>query len=97
MGRVPTLRWALSLLVVVVVVAGAPAGAASSTPPCHSVVHPGVLPSWARTGFSDPRPRLPHVLGRSGEIAALVFGYPLRSPPAKERSNKILWVSRRDV
>ena len=56
-----------------------------------------MLPTWARTGFSDPRPRLPHVLGRSGEIAALVFGYPLRSPPAKDRGNKILWVSRRAV
>ena len=92
----PTLRWAVSLLAIVVA-AGAPAGTASSMPPCHSVVHHGVLPSWARTGFSDPRPRLPHVLGRSGEIAALVFGYPLRSPPAKDRGNKILWVSRRQV
>jgi hypothetical protein len=91
----PTLRWAFALIAVVV--AGAPAGAASSTPPCHSVVHHGVLPSWARTGFSDPRPRLPHVVGRSGDIAALVFGYPLRSPSAKDRGNKILWVSRREV
>ena len=57
----------------------------------------GVLPTWARTGFSDPRPRLPHVLGRSHEIAALVFGYPLRAPPLKDRGNKILWVSRRAV
>jgi hypothetical protein len=96
MGRVPTLRWALSLIAVVVV-AGAPAGAASATPPCHSVVHHGVLPTWARTGFSDPRPRLPHVLGRSDEIAALVFGYPLRSPPGRDRANKVLWVSRRQV
>jgi hypothetical protein len=79
--------------------AGAPAPARSSSASarCHSVVHHGVLPTWARTGFSDPRPRLPHVLGRSGEIAALVFGYPLRSPPAKDRSSKILWASRRDV
>ena len=37
------------------------------------------------------------MLGRSGEIAALVFGYPLRSPPQKDRGNKILWVSRRAV
>jgi hypothetical protein len=57
----------------------------------------GVLPPWARTGFSDPRPRMPHVLGRSGEIAAVVFGYPLLSPPAKNRANKILWVSRRPI
>jgi hypothetical protein len=96
MGRVPILRW-VAPLIAATAVAVAPAGASSTTPACHSVVRHGVLPTWARTGFSDPRPRLPHVLGRSGEIAALVFGYPLRSPPAKERSNKILWVSRRDV
>jgi hypothetical protein len=64
---------------------------------CHSTVRHGVLPTWARTGFSDPRPRLPHVLGRSGAIAALVFGYPLHAPPLEDRGNKILWVSRRAV
>jgi hypothetical protein len=96
MDRVPTLRWAASLIAAAAV-AVAPAGASPSTPACHSVVRQGVVPTWARTGFSDPRPRLPHVLGRSGEIAALVFGYPLRSPPAKDRGNKILWVSRREL
>jgi hypothetical protein len=64
---------------------------------CGSTVRRGVLPTWARTGFSDPRPRLPHVLGRSGEIAALVFGYPLHAPPLEDQGNKILWVSRRAV
>jgi hypothetical protein len=64
------------------------------TAACHSVVHHGVLPSWARAGFSSPRPRMPHVLGRSGDVAAILFGYPLLSPPAKTRSNKILWVAR---
>jgi hypothetical protein len=73
----------------------APSTAQASTAPCHSAMHHGVLPTWARTGFSDPRPRMPHVLGRSGEIAAIVFGYPLLSPPAKNRANKILWASRR--
>jgi hypothetical protein len=74
-----------------------PAGAGSAVPACRSAVDKGVLPTWARTGFSDPRPRLPHVIGRSGEIAALVFGYPLTSPESRKRSNKILWVSRRAV
>jgi hypothetical protein len=73
-------------------VLSAPAPAA-----CHSAVSKGVLPTWARTGFSDPRPKLPHVLGQSNEIAALIFGYPLRSPPGKTHSNKILWVSRQAV
>jgi hypothetical protein len=61
---------------------------------CQSQVLKGVLPVWARTGFSDPRPRMPHVLGRSGRIAAIVFGYPLLSPPSKTYNNKILWVSK---
>jgi hypothetical protein len=73
------------------------APAAAAAPRCHSAVRHGVLPSWARTGFSDPRPRMPHVLGRSGDIAAIVFGYPLLAPPAESRSNKILWVSRRPI
>ena len=60
---------------------------------CHSNVAPGVIPSWARTGFSDPKPVMPFALGRDGRIAALVFGDPLRAPPAKDHNNKILWVS----
>jgi hypothetical protein len=94
---VTALRWMAPLIAATVAAAVAAPAGSSTAPPCHSTVHHGVLPSWARTGFSDPRPRLPHVLGRSGEIAALVFGYPLRSPPAKDRGNKILWVSRRAV
>jgi hypothetical protein len=101
MSHVSTLRWAVPLVAVAAAAIAAPAGsssrAGSSVPACHSAVHHGVLPTWARTGFSDPRPRLPHVIGRSDEIAALVFGYPLRSPPGKDRANKILWVSRRAV
>jgi hypothetical protein len=77
-----------------------PASARVSDAPvraCHSIVHHGVVPPWARTGFSSPRPRLPHVLGHSGEIAALIFGYPLHAPPLKDRGNKIVWVSRRGL
>jgi hypothetical protein len=55
----------------------------------------GVLPMWARGGFSDPNPRIPHVLGRSQRIVAILFGYPLLSPPSARRKNKILWVARR--
>lgn len=68
--------------------------AAGRAAPCHADVSRAVLPGWARAGFSGPRPRVPHVLGRSGQIVAIVFGYPLRSPAAEGRSNKILWVSR---
>jgi hypothetical protein len=74
-----------------------PARAQGSARACSPALSKGVLPTWARTGFSDPRPKMPHVLGRSDEIAAVIFGYPLLSPPAETRANKILWVSRRTV
>jgi hypothetical protein len=61
---------------------------------CQSQLRVGVLPGWARGGFSDPAVRLPHVLGASRKIAAILFGYPLLSPPPRDHTNKILWVSR---
>lgn len=54
----------------------------------------GVLPGWARTGFSDPKPKMPHVVGDAGTIAAVLFGDPLMSPPGPDRANKVLWVAR---
>jgi hypothetical protein len=65
--------------------------------PCRATVDHGVLPTWARDGFSEKQPRMAHVVGRSGRIAALVFGEPLQSPPGTTRNNKILWVSRADT
>jgi hypothetical protein len=59
------------------------------------VVDRGVLPEWARTGFSDPKPKMPHVLSRGGEIMAILFGDPLTSPPLPDRANKVLWVPRK--
>jgi hypothetical protein len=61
---------------------------------CREEIRRAVLPAWARAGFSEARPRLPHALGSDGDIAALVFGHPLTSPPPEMRANKILWVSR---
>ena len=76
----------------------APDATTGSTPriagPCGSTVDMGVLPTWARAGFSDPEPTLPHVLSRSGDIVAILFGYPLSSPPRANVNNKILWVRR---
>jgi hypothetical protein len=66
--------------------------AAGST--CTSVVRTGVLPTWARAGFSEPAPAAPHVLSAHGDFAAILFGATLSSPPAPDRNNKILWVSR---
>ena|SRR5438445_9216181 len=62
--------------------------------PCEARVDRGVIPVWARSGFSDPKPRMAHVLGRSGRIVALVFGDPLHGPGKTKRNNKILWVPR---
>jgi hypothetical protein len=64
---------------------------------CESRLTQGVLPEWARAGFSDATPRMPHVLGDRGDIVAIVFGHPLRQPPEEGRNNKILWVSRAPV
>jgi len=54
----------------------------------------GVLPAWARTGFSEAEPKMPHVVGDDGRIAAVLFGDPLLAPPDPDRANKILWVAR---
>ncbi|GAA4685100.1 hypothetical protein [Phytohabitans rumicis] len=75
----------------------APTTAPASTAPASTVCAAGVrtdpLPEWARAGFSgDSHP--PYVLGARGDIAAILFGYPLAAPPRPDRSNKILWVSR---
>jgi hypothetical protein len=74
--------------------APAPAAAASSLPTCAADVPSRVLPEWARAGVSEAEPRIPHVLGDRGDIAAIIFGYPLHQPPLPDRNNKILWVSR---
>jgi hypothetical protein len=61
---------------------------------CTAHVNHSVIPAWARAGFSSPNPRVPYALGRSARIVAILFGYPLRSPIAPHRTNKILWVPR---
>ena len=62
--------------------------------PCLSDLDMGVIPTWARTGFSEPEPAMPHILSRSGDVVAIVFGFPLASPPREDVNNKILWVHR---
>ena len=37
---------------------------------------------------------MPYELGNAGNIAAIVWGFPLLSPPPRSHNNKILWVSR---
>jgi hypothetical protein len=91
----PLLRLGVLVAAGLTAAAASPAAVApASTAPCSTTVDLGVLPVWARAGFSDPKPKMPHVIGRSGDIAAIIFGYPLLFPESKTRANKILWVSR---
>lgn len=60
---------------------------------CVDPVPTRVLPAWARSGFSDPEPRMPYVRGDHGDIVAILFAQPLSAPPAADHNNKILWVS----
>lgn len=69
----------------------------SAVKPCSPHVVDGVIPSWARAGFSDRQPVMNYELGASGEIVALLWAFPLESPPPANHSNKILWVSRLPV
>jgi len=87
---------ALVVALCVIFLGSASAGTASTaTSLCSSAVQRGALPVWARGGFHPPTQRIPHVLGRSRAIVAILFSYPLRaSPPARHPANKILWVSR---
>lgn len=62
--------------------------------PCEPWAAMGVLPEWAREGFSDPEPTAVHAVGRGGEIAAILFGGSLYAPPDDVTANKILWVSK---
>jgi hypothetical protein len=73
--------------------AASPAGDGAGPTVCRSQLLDGVLPAWARAGFSQPRPQMPYALGESGRIAAILWGS-LDSPPSADHSNKILWVSR---
>lgn len=84
----------LAALALVGLASGAAASPTKAPPRCASAVRTGVLPVWARTGFSDPRPRMRHVLGRNGGIVAILFANPLVVPPFEDRNNKILWVPR---
>jgi hypothetical protein len=89
-GRLPRLLWVVAALLVLLS-ASVVVGRAQA---CRSAVSEDVLPSWARAGFSEPRPRVTHVVGEQGRIAAILFGGELHSPPSADVNNKILWVSR---
>ncbi|MDI1461516.1 hypothetical protein QEZ54_11085 [Catellatospora sp. KI3] len=74
--------------------AAASSAAAPASPPaaCGSPVETGPLPDWASAGFSGSS-AIPHVFGRNGDIAAVLFAHPLTAARTDGMSNKILWVS----
>ncbi|HET8757178.1 MAG TPA: hypothetical protein VFM58_14260 [Solirubrobacteraceae bacterium] len=82
------------LILALAVIAGC--GGSDDKQASACAVDKGVLPEWARTGFSDAEPKMPHVVGRGGDITAILFGYPLAAPPRPddEAANKVLWVAR---
>ena len=61
---------------------------------CAAHVRHDVLPVWMRGGFSGPRPRVPYAIGEKGQIAGVLFAWPLHSPLLSGQRNKILWVPR---
>jgi hypothetical protein len=96
-------RAAAAVLIPVLLMAGctakptareAPTEAPKETPKCGETILTDALPEWARTGFSGDGSGNPHVFGKSGDILAVIFGAPLKAPPATDHNNKILWVSR---
>ena len=62
-------------------------------PGCAADVAPAQLPGWARSGFSPPDQPGPSSSANAA-ILGVLFGQPFTAPPAPDRGNKILWVTR---
>jgi hypothetical protein len=62
--------------------------------PCATRIVTDALPEWARTGFSGDGSGNPHVFSKNGDMVGVLFGNPLKAPPAADHNNKILWVSK---
>jgi len=87
----------VAALCVLISSAGSAGAASPGVRACGSPVQTGALPVWARAGFHPPTQRIPHVLGRSRAIVAILWANPLEAPPPVDHNNKILWVSRHPV
>lgn len=91
---------AVAVLVVLLMVPGGPFRgshdvsqvAVGVAAPCQSRLTNAVLPIWARSGFSEPRPVMPFVRSASGNVVAIQFNDKLSSPPRPDVANKVLWV-----
>jgi hypothetical protein len=66
--------------------------AVTVTDSCNGSPTRAVLPSWARTGFSEPEPVMPFVRSTSGNVVAILFGNELTAPARADVGNKVLWV-----
>jgi hypothetical protein len=102
LGSARRLAIGAGLAIAGVVGAAAPVQATAAAPkaqlaPCRDTSANRLVPTWARAGFNEPKPRVTQVFGHKGNIDAILFGRYLSSPPAADRSNKILWVSRLHV
>ena len=73
------------------------AQAAAGEAPCVTKIVTDALPEWARTGFSGDGSGNPHVFSRNGDMVGVLFGNPLKAPPAADHNNKILWVSKAPI
>lgn len=57
----------------------------------------GRPPGWTAPAFADSSPGpppWPHALSKRGNVAAIVFGNPLRAGDPTDQTNKILWIMR---
>jgi hypothetical protein len=82
-------RSRLALAVAIGLLAGCGGSGEPDASACGTVDR-GVLPSWARTGFTEAQPKIPHVLGEQGRITAILFEDMLSG----DREKKVLWVAR---
>jgi hypothetical protein len=75
---------------------GPAANTAAAGGNCSPATPTTPLPVWARAGFTPPGQAVPHVMGISGGIVAILWARKdaLIAPSLPDRGNKILWVSR---
>ncbi|MCW2799832.1 MAG: hypothetical protein JWQ70_1304 [Aeromicrobium sp.] len=96
-SRLKVLLGVATLVAVTACTGSSDSSAKPAATSCDSATKTGSLPTWARGGFTPGDQAIPHVVGDNGDIAGVLFGYPLSSPRTGDRSNKILWVSRPEL
>lgn len=87
-------RGRAAVLILVLVMGGCTTGKPAPEAACVTRIVTDALPTWARTGFSGDGSGNPHVFSSNGDMVGVLFGNPLKAPPAEDHNNKILWVSK---